>query len=139
LERWGYGIATGITSINDVDIIIDNNGRIIVKPKPRGDLATFGVINYYFKPVDTKARTLATSFHLLGGFRISRTIEPLLGVGFGIPLGFIDLHLFGGYSVEFAQELESGYEIGDVLEDDVDPFKLKVRGKPRFGIEIRFP
>jgi hypothetical protein len=138
LERWSYGIATAVTSVNDVDFIIDN-GRIIVKPKPKGDLASFGVINYHFKPVDTKAKTLATSFHLLGGFRISRTIEPILGAGFGIPVGIIDLHLFAGYSVEFAQVPDDGYVVGDEIAREVDPFKLKIRGKPRFGIELKFP
>ncbi|MBD3290543.1 hypothetical protein GF337_17190 [candidate division KSB1 bacterium] len=138
LERWSYGIATAVTSVNDVDFIIDN-GRIVVKPKPKGDLATFGVVNFHFKPVDTKAKTLATSFHLLGGFRISRTIEPILGAGFGIPLGIIDLHLFAGYSVEFAQVPDDGFEVGQEVARRVDPFKLKIRGKPRYGIELKFP
>ena len=138
LERWSYGIATGITSINDVDIIVDG-GTIVVRPKPWGDLATFGVINYHFKAVDTKNKTLATSFHLLGGLRISTTIEPILGAGFGFPASFIDVHLFAGYSVEFAQELKSDYYIGQSIGTNVDPFKLKIRGKPRFGLEVKFP
>lgn len=138
LEKWSYGVATGITSVDDVDFIIDG-GKIIVRPKPKGDLASFGVINYHFKAVDTKAKTIATSVHLLGGFRISRTIEPILGLGFGIPAGFIDLHLFAGYSVEFAQGLKSEFKIYDEVKQDVDPFKLKIRGKPRFGIEVKFP
>jgi len=138
LERWSYGIATGITSVDDVDFIIDG-GVIRVRPKPNGDLASFGVINYHFKAVDTKAKTIATSFHLLGGLRISTTIEPILGVGFGIPAGIIDLHLFAGYSVEFAQTLKDGFNVGDEIKEDVDPFKLKIRGKPRFGIEVKFP
>jgi len=138
LERWSYGIATAITSVNDVDFVIDG-GTIVVRPKPKGDLASFGVINYHFKAVDTKAKTMATSFHLSGGLRISQTIEPILAIGAGIPLDFIDLHLFVGYSLEFAQALDSGYQIGDAVGRDVDPFKLKLRGKPRFGIEIKFP
>lgn len=138
LEKWSYGIATAVTSVNDVDFIIDG-GTIVVRPKPKGDLATFGLINYHFKAVDTKAKTMATSFHLSGGLRISQTIEPILAIGAGVPLSFIDLHLFVGYSVEFAQTLESGYQIGDAVTSDVDPFKLKIRGKPRIGIEIKFP
>jgi hypothetical protein len=136
-ERWSFGVATAITSVQDVDIIIGDDGRITIQPKPRGDLAAFGVINYNFKPVDTKARTLAASWHLLGGMRLARTIEPLLGVGFGLPAGFVDVHLFAGYSLEFAQELKSGFAVGD--QATVDPFKLKLRGKPRFGIELKFP
>ncbi|OQX94746.1 hypothetical protein B6I21_09030 [candidate division KSB1 bacterium 4572_119] len=139
LERWGFGIGTAITSADDVDITLEN-GVIVVRPKPELDLATFGLINFFFKPVDTKARQLATSFHLCGGLRISETIEPILGLGFGIPVDFIDLHLFAGYSVEFAQDLEEGYHVGqEIIEKDADPFKLNIRGKPRFGIEIRFP
>jgi len=137
-EKWSYGIATAITSVDDLDFTVED-GIIVVRPKPEGDLASFGVINYHFKAVDTKAKTLATSFHLSGGFRISQTIAPILGVGFGIPVGFIDLHLFAGYSVEFAQELESGYTVGQQVTSDMDPFKLKIRGKPRFGIELKFP
>jgi hypothetical protein len=138
LERWGFGIGTAVTTAKDVDIVLEN-GKIVVRPKPKGDLATFGLINYHFKPVDTKARRLATSFHLAGGLRISETIEPIVGFGFGIPLDFIDLNLFAGYSVEFAKELESGYVIGQTVNQGVDPFKLKLRGKPRLGIEIKFP
>ena len=137
-ERWGFGIATAITTTSDVDIVLEN-GVVVIRPKNRGDLATFGMINYHFKPVDTKARRLATSFHLAGGFRISEIIEPILGFGFGIPLAFIDLHLFAGYSVEFANELKSGYAIGQSINQGIDPFKLKLRGKPRLGIEIKFP
>lgn len=138
LEKWSYGIGTAITSINDVDIIVDG-GVIRVRPKPKGDLASFGLVNYHFKAVDTKAKTLATSFHLSGGLRISTTIEPMLAVGFGLPAGFIDVHFFAGYSVEFANELKDGFVIGQTLNPDVDPFKLKIRGKPRFGIELKFP
>ena len=137
LEKWSYGIATAITSIDDVDIIVEG-GTIVVRPKPRGDLAAFGVINYNFKAVDTKARSMATSFHFLGGLRIANTIEPILGVGIGLPAGFIDVHLFAGYSVEFANELRDGFQVGDE-NVKVDPFKLKIRGKPRFGIEVKFP
>jgi hypothetical protein len=138
LEKWSYGIATAITSIDDVDIIVDG-GTIVVRPKPWGDLATFGVINFNFKAVDTKAKSMATSFHLLGGLRISTTIEPILGVGIGLPAGFIDVHFFAGYSVEFANELKTGYFIGKTIDNNTDPFKLKIRGKPRFGIEVKFP
>jgi len=138
LEKWSFGVATAITSVSDVDFAVED-GIIVIKPKPKGDLATFGVINYHFKAVDTKAKSMATSFHLLGGMRISNTIEPILGVGVGLPLGFIDLHLFAGYSVEFAQGLDDGYDIGETVTSDVDPFKLKVRGKPRIGIELKFP
>lgn len=138
LERWSYGIATAITTVNDVDFTIDN-GVIVVRPKPIGDFATFGVINYHFKPVDTKAKRIDTSFHLLGGLRISTTIEPILGLGFGIPVSLIDLHLFAGYSVEFAQTLKEGYKVNQLVEKEVDPFKLKIRGKPRIGIEVKFP
>lgn len=136
-ERWSFGVATAITSVQDVDIIIGDDGTITIQPKPRGDLATFGVINYNFKPVDTKARTLAASWHLLGGMRLARTIEPLLGIGFGFPTGFVDVHIFAGYSLEFAQELKSGFAVGE--KATVDPFKTKLRGKPRFGIELKFP
>lgn len=138
LEKWSYGIGTAITSINDVDFIVEG-GVIRVRPKPKGDLASFGLINYHFKAVDTKAKTMATSFHLSGGLRISTTIEPILAAGFGLPAGFIDVHFFAGYSVEFAQGLRSGYVVGQEIDDNVDPFKLKIRGKPRFGIEIKFP
>lgn len=140
LERWSYGIATAITTIDDVDFIIGEDGRIIVRPKPKGDLAVFGVINYHFSPVDTKAPTLASSFHLLGGLRIDNTIEPILGLGFGVPLGIpVEVHVFAGGSLQFANELKSGFNIGDVVTDEVNPFKLKVRARTRFGIELKFP
>lgn len=139
LERWSYGIGTAITTVNDVDIIIGNDGTIIVQPKPDKDLATFGVINYHFNPVDTKAKTFGTSYHLLGGFRIARTLEPILGAGAGFDLGVIDLHFFAGYSVEFANQLKAGFAIGDTVKHDISPFKLKIRGKPRFGLEVKFP
>jgi len=138
LERWSYGIGTAVTTVNDVDFIIDN-GTIVVRPKPKGDLATFGVINFHFKPVDTKASQINPSFHLLGGFRISNTIEPILGLGIGIPVSFVDLHLFAGGSLEIAQEPDSNFKVGDVVTKDVDPFKIKLRPKPRFGLELRFP
>lgn len=138
-ERWSFGIATAITSINDVDIEIGNDGTIIVKPKPIRDLATFGAINYHFQPVDTKAKTVASSFHLLGGVRFATNFEPLIGVGGGLALGFADIHLFAGYSVEFAQQLKEGFSIGQKITSEVDPFKLKIRGKPRFGLELKFP
>jgi len=138
LEKWSFGIATAITSVNDVDFALEN-GKIVVKPKPKGDLATFGLVNYHLKPVDTKGRTMATSFHVSAGLRISQTIEPVLGVGFGIPIDVIDLHLFAGYSVEFAQEPEAEYQINQLIDKNIDPFKLKIRGKPRIGIEVKFP
>jgi len=138
LERWSFGIGTAITSVDDVDITLEN-GVIVIRPKPKGDLATFGLINYHFKAVDTKARRMSTSIHLSGGLRISETIEPILGFGFGIPIDFIDLHIFGGYSVEFSKELKSEYHIGQTVAGNVDPFKLKLKGKPRVGIEIKFP
>jgi len=138
-ERWSYGIAFGITSVDDVDIIVGSDGRIIVRPKPERDLATFGVVNYHFKPVDTKAKTFGTSLQVFGGARLAPVVEPIAGVGGGVSLGFVDLHLFVGYSLEFANELQGGFKIGDTVSREVDPFKLKVRGKPRFGIEVKFP
>jgi hypothetical protein len=139
-ERWSFGVATAITSVDDVDIIVGNDGRIIVDPKPNLDLGTFALVNFHFQPVDTKNKSLATSIHALGGLRLGQTLEPMIGIGGGIPLGdVIDLHLFAGYSLEFANELESGYSIGQQINSEVDPFKLKIRGKPRFGIEVKFP
>ncbi len=138
-EHWSYGIATAITSIDDVDIIVGADGRIIVQPKPNLDLATFGVVNYHFWAFDTKRKTFETSVHLLGGLRIADFVELLIGVGAGVSLDFIDLHLFAGYSVEFANELKAGYKIGDHVATNVDPFGTTVRGKPRFGLEIKFP
>jgi hypothetical protein len=139
LERWSYGIATAITSINDVVIEVGNDGTIVVKPVPTGDLAVFGVINFHFKPVDTKAPTLASSFHLLGGLRLANFIEPLLGLGFGIPVTGFELHLFGGGSLAFRNELKSGYSIGDRVLQEEDPFKTKIKFYPRFGLELKFP
>ena len=143
-ERWSFGVATAITSVQDVDFNIGDDGKIRIQPKPRGDLANFAVVNYNFKPVDTKARTLSTSFHLLGGARLASMIEPMLGIGFGVPVAMLEVHLFAGYSLEFAQELKSGFVVGKSAEEagkraDEDPFKTKLRGKPRFGIELKFP
>jgi hypothetical protein len=138
-ERWSFGIATAITSIDDVDITTGSDGRIIVEPKPNLDLATFAVINYNFIPVDTKAKTLATSLHLLGGIRLANFMEPIGGIGGGVDLGFFDLHLFAGLSVEVANVLTNDYHVGDYVKADEDPFKIKLRSKPRFGIEIKFP
>lgn len=138
-EHWSYGIATAITSIEDVDIVVGEDGKIIVRPKPNLDLATFGVINYHFWAVDTKRKTFETSVHLLGGLRIADYLELLIGVGAGVSLDFIDLHLFAGYSVEFANELRVGYKIGDQVATNADPFATAIRGKPRFGLEIKFP
>ncbi len=138
-EQWSFGIATAITSANDVDIIVDN-GVIVVKPQPFGDFASFGVLNYHFSPVDTKQPTVASSFHLLGGLRLAGYVEPLVGVGFGFPTGFpIEVHLFGGISANFTNKLKSGFAVGDQVAEGVDPFKLKVRVRPRFGIELKFP
>jgi len=139
LERWSFGIATAITSIDDVDIIIGSDGSIIVEPKPNLDLATFGVVNFHFKAVDTKAKTFGNSIHLLAGLRLANSVEPMIGIGGGFSLDVIDLHIFAGYSVEFANELKDGFQIGDVVSQEEDPFDLKLRGKPRFGIEIKFP
>jgi hypothetical protein len=139
-ERWSFGIATAITTIDDLDFLIGDNGTIIVRPKPNGDLAAFGVINYHFQAVDTKAPTLASSFHLLAGLRIDDDIEPLVGLGFGFPTGIpIEVHFFGGVSVEFANELKSGFNVGDQILRDVDPFELDIRVRPRFGLEVKFP
>jgi len=138
-EQWSYGIGTAITSVNDVDIIVGSDGSIIVRPKPNLDLATFALINYHFNPVDTKAPTFGTSFHILGGLRIADFVEPILGIGGGFDAGSFGLHLFLEYSVEIANELKSGYAVGQMVSDEVDPFKTKLRGKPRFGIEIKFP
>jgi hypothetical protein len=140
LERWSYGICFGITGVDDVDITVGGDGTIIVRPKPEKDLATFGVVNYHFKPVDGKAKTFGTSLHVFGGARLAPMVEPIAGLGGGVSLGFIDLHLFIGYSLEFASELKSGFKIGDQITREVDhPFKLKVRGKLRYGIELKFP
>lgn len=137
-EHWSFGIATAITSANDVNLVVED-GRIVVKPKPHGDLAAFGVLNYHFNAVDTKAPTLASSFHLLAGLRLDSEIEPVVGLGFGFPTGFpVEVHFFGGISVEFANKLKSGFAVGDVVSEDVDPFKLNVRVLPRFGIELKF-
>ncbi|MFQ5823284.1 MAG: hypothetical protein ACE5JB_04445 [bacterium] len=138
-EHWSFGIATAITTINDVDIIIDN-GKIVVRPKPHGDLAAFGVINYHFKAVDTKAPTIASSFHLLAGLRLDDDIEPLIGLGFGFPTGIpVEVHFFGGVSAEFANKLKSGFIVGQDIKLNEDPFKLDVRIRPRFGLEVKFP
>lgn len=139
LEHWSFGIATAITSADDVRFIIDDGG-IIIEPKPWGDFATFGVINYHFKAVDTKAPTLASSFHLLGGLRLADHIEPILGLGFGFPMGFpVEVHFFAGASLDFANKLKSGFAVGDPITNDEDPFDLDIRVLPRFGIELKFP
>lgn len=137
-ERWSYGVASAVTTVNDIDYEIDN-GAISIRPKSKGDFATFGVINYHFKAVDTKSKTFSTSIHLMGGLRTSTTFEPILGLGGGLPIPYINLHLFAGYSFEFAQILKEGVRVCDIVTSNKDPFKLKVRGKPRFGIEIQFP
>jgi hypothetical protein len=139
LERWSYGIATAITTINDVVLEVGDDGTIVVKPKPNGDLAAFGVINFHFKAVDTKAPTLASSFHLLGGLRIAPALEPIIGLGFGVPVSSFELHLFGGGSLAFKNVLKEGFTIGQKVEEEVDPFKIEAKFYPRFGLEIKFP
>jgi hypothetical protein len=64
----------------------------------------------------------------------------VVGVGFGFPTGLpIEVHFFGGASVQFANELKSGFTVGQQITDDVDPFKLDIRVRPRIGLEIKFP
>ncbi len=138
-ERFSYGIATAITSIDDLDIIIGNDGTIIVRPKDNLDLATFAALNIHLKPIDTKAKNFGNSFHLMAGIRLTNFIEPLVGLGASFDLGAFDLGIFGGYSVEVANELEEGFEIGQRIDAEVDPFKIKLRGKPRFGLQVKFP
>lgn len=138
-EKWSYGIATAITSVDDVDIIIGQDGTIIIDPKSNLDLATFAVVNYHFRAVDTKAKSFGNSFHLIAGIRLIDYVEPIVGIGGSVDLGIIDLGIFAGYSVEFADELEEGFAIGDKPDSEVDPFKLKLRGKPRFGLQVKFP
>lgn len=137
-ERWSFGIATAITSVDDVDIIIGGDGSIIIEPKPNLDLATFGVVNFHFKAIDTKAKSFGNSFHLLAGLRLADHIEPMIGIGGGVSLDLIDLHVFVGYSLEVANELKEGFQIGDVVSQEEDPFDVKLRGKPRFGLEVKF-
>jgi len=136
-EKLSFGFAMALTSVRDVDIIVGSDGTIVVRPKPDADLAGFAVINYHFKAIDTKAKSFGNSFHLLGGLRLADIFEPIIGVGGGFDLGLIDLHAFIGYSFEFANGLKAGFEIGDRVTSDTSPFKSKVRGKPRFGIEIK--
>ena len=139
LERWSYGIATAITTLNDIVLEIGEDGTIIVRPQPSGDLAAFGVINYHFKPVDTKAPTIASSVHLLGGLRVATHIEPVLGLGLGVPIANFALHVFAGGSLAFRNELKSGFQIGQRVLEEEDPFKLKLKAYPRFGLELKFP
>ncbi len=143
-ERWSYGIATALTSINDVDIVVGADGTITIDPKSELDLATFAVVNYHFNPIDTKNKSFGNSWYLLGGIRLIDFIEPIGGVGASFDLGIFDLGVFAGYSLEFAQELRSdiGVGIGDNIRDATDQediFDLKLRGKPRFGIQVKFP
>lgn len=138
-ERWSFGVGTAITTLDDVDIIIGADGTIIVRPKDNLDLATFAMLNYHFSPIDTKAKRLQNSFHLLAGIRLVDFIEPVVGVGVSFDLGFTDLGIFAAYSVEFANELKEGFNVGDILSPDQDPFDMQFRGKPRFGLQIKFP
>lgn len=138
-EHFSYGIATALTSAKDVDLVVGNDGKITVKPKAGLDPALFGVINYHFKAIDSKHTSFGNSLHLLGGFRIIDFLEPIIGIGGGVDMGNFSLHLFAAYSFEFANELKSDYQVGDELTSDENPFKLKIRPKPRFGIEIKFP
>lgn len=138
-ERWSFGIATAITTVDDVDFIVDQ-GKIVIRPKPDGDFAMFGVLNYHFQPVDTKQPTVPSSFHLLAGFRLADHFEPIAGLGFGFPTGVpVEVHIFAGVSAEFTDKLKSGFQIGQEIQEDVDPFKLDVRVLPRFGLELKFP
>ena len=136
-ERLSFGFAMALTSVRDVDILVGNDGRIIVRPKPDADLAGFAVINWHFWAVDTKQKTLGNSVHALAGFRLADIFEPLIGVGAGFDIGLIDLHIFAGYSFEFTNALKDGFSIGDQVTENRSPFKRKVRGKPRFGLEIK--
>ena len=142
-ESWSYGIATALTSINDVDIVVGADGTITIEPKSELDLATFAVVNYHFSPIDTKDKSFGNSWYALAGIRLIDFIEPIGGVGASFDLGIVDLGIFAGYSLEFAQELRTdvGVGIGDNIADatDEDIFDLKLRGKPRFGIQIKFP
>lgn len=137
-EKWSYGIATAITSVNDVRFVTDE-GRIVVEPVPWGDFAVFGVLNYHFKAVDTKAPDVS-GFHLIGGLRIADFLEPILGLGYGLPTSFgIQLHLFAGGSLSFQNELKNGFSVLQEINSDVDPFDTKLKLLPRYGIEVRFP
>ena len=139
-ERFSFGIATAITTINDVSLEVGENGQIIVRPKPNGDLAAFGVLNFHFVPVDTKAPTLGSSVHLLGGLRLATHIEPIVGLGIGVPVSNFDLHVFGGGSLAFRNVLKEGFQIdGKPLDEEVDPFKVELKFYPRFGLELKFP
>lgn len=138
-ERWSFGICAAITSINDVGLEVGENGQIIVVPKPNGDLAAFGVLNFHFVPVDTKAPTLGSSVHLLGGLRLATHIEPIIGLGLGLPVSNFDLHVFAGGSVSFKNVLEPGFQIGQTIAQEVDPFKVELKFYPRFGLEFKFP
>ncbi len=139
-EHWSFGVCFALTSVRDVDFVVGNDGKIIVQPKPTADPAVFGVVNYHFSAVDSKAKTFGTSIHALGGIRVGNVLEPLIGIGGGFSLDIIDLHVFAGYSFEFANELKEGFSVaGDPVAEGEDPFKTKVRGKPRFGLEIKFP
>jgi len=143
-ERWSFGIITALTNLKDVELAVGGDGRIIVIPNPYGDFATYGALNYHFKPVDTKQPNVASSWHLAGGFRLTDHIEPIFGVGFGLPADLpIEVHFFGGFSVAFVNQLKSGFKVGDDLAakgtEDIDPFNTKVRFRLRYGIELKFP
>lgn len=137
-EKWSFGIATAITSLNDVRFVTED-GRIVIEPIPWGDFAVFGVLNYHFKAVDTKAPDVS-GFHLIGGLRIADFFEPIMGIGYGLPLSLgIQLHLFAGGSLAFRNELKSGFSVLQEIDREVDPFDTKLKVMPRYGIEVRFP
>ena len=50
----------------------------------------------------------------------------MIGIGGGINLSIIDIHLFAGYSVEIANELKEGFSIGQEIDNEVNPFKTKL-------------
>jgi|GEM_PF-1132817 len=140
LEQWSFGVATAVTSIDDVNIIIGADGSIIIEPKPSLDPAQFLTLNYHFSPFDSKRQNFGNSLHALVGIRLTNFMEGMVGIGASVDLGLAALGFFAGYSVEVANDLEDGFEIGQVLDNpDVDPFKTRFIGKPRVGLQIKFP
>ncbi|MGH1365850.1 MAG: hypothetical protein ACRBF0_19985 [Calditrichia bacterium] len=140
LEQWSFGVATAVTSIDDVNIIIGADGSIIIEPKPTLDPAQFLTLNYHFSPFDSKRQNFGNSLHALVGIRLTNYMEGMVGVGASFDLGLAALGIFAGYSVEVANDLQDGFAVGDVLANqDVDPFKTRFIGKPRIGLQIKFP